>query len=292
METATGVAPPPVTSKPAYDAYDRFKLGWRIRPRLTEEGRLVHDRIPLTSYDILHPQEGDFRVHNHEHMSFCNYLVDVFQSRTANDPHAVVLHDTRLAWDVPALEAHGPDVAVIFGVREVKKWSTFDVKVEGVRPTLIVEVTSPETRRIDLEDKPDEYELAGVDYFIIVDAYIGRQQTAYRLIGRRLTPEEGYIEMTPNAQGWLWLEPLEIWIGFKANQLECYTAEGKRIGDYTEVAEEMNEAVQRAEQERQRAEQQRQRAEQERQEKDSALNEAARLRQKLFALGVDPDSIP
>jgi colicin import membrane protein len=99
-----------------------------------------------------------------------------------------VLHDVRIAWDIPDLKAHGPDLAVIFGVRESKNWSTFDVAVEGVRPTLIIEVTSPETRVIDLIVKLDEYDLAGVEFYVIVDVVQRRGEVTPRLLGYRRTP--------------------------------------------------------------------------------------------------------
>lgn len=44
---------------------------------------------------------------------------------------------------------------VIRGVRAHQNWSTFDVAAEGVRPALIVEITSPETRMLDLALKLD-----------------------------------------------------------------------------------------------------------------------------------------
>ncbi|MFN8493962.1 MAG: Uma2 family endonuclease [Caldilineaceae bacterium] len=233
---------------------DRYRLGWRVRPRVTSTGRVVYERIPLTSYDILHPQEEDFRVHNDEHRLFCRYLDNVISAQVAHDPSAIVLHDTRVAWDVPGLEPHGPDIALIFGVRERKKWGTFDVKEEGVRPGLIIEVTSPETRRLDLEDKVDEYALAGVPYYIIVDAYKSRKHPAYELLGNQLTPD-GYQDMQPNEKGWLWLEPAQIWIGLRGDLLECYDRQGNRIGDYIEINAAYQAAEARAEEAEQRVQQ-------------------------------------
>ena len=75
--------------------FDRFRLGWRTRPRITAEGKIDYERIPLTSYDILHPQEGDFRVHNDEHRLFCRYLDNVVSAQVSHIPGAIVLHDTR-----------------------------------------------------------------------------------------------------------------------------------------------------------------------------------------------------
>lgn len=231
---------------------DRFRLGWRIRPRITPEGKIEYERIPLTSYDILHPQEDDFRVHNNEHRLFCRYLDNVISAQVAHIPGAVVLHDTRVAWDIPDLEPHGPDIALIFNVREHKKWGTFNVSGEGTRPTLIIEVTSPETRRLDLEDKPDEYAQAGVQYYIIVDAHRSKRQPAYRLLGYELTPD-GYVDLQPDARGRLWVEPARIWLELRDDVLECYDAVGNKIGDYIEIVEAYKQAEARAEDAEERA---------------------------------------
>lgn len=219
---------------------DRFRWGWRIRPRLTPEGKIKHIRTPLTAYDILHPQEGDFRVHNDEHRLFCRYLDNVISAQVSHIPGAIVLHDMRVAWDVDGLDPHGPDIALIFNVREHKKWGTFDVAVEGTRPALIIEVTSPETRQLDLIDKVEEYAYAGVQFYVIIDAHKSRRQPSYRLIGYQLTPD-GYINLQPNAQGRLWLEPAQIWLGLYNDQLQCYDIQGNRIGDYVEVAKAYQE---------------------------------------------------
>ena len=55
-----------------------------------------------------------------------------------------------------------PPVHDYIGVRERQNWGTFSVVKEGVRPSLIIEVTSPKTRKGDMVDKVDEYALAGV----------------------------------------------------------------------------------------------------------------------------------
>ena len=89
---------------------------------------------------------------------------------------------------------------VIFGVRERKNWSTFDVAQEGVRPALIIEITSPETRSIDRSDKLDEYEAAGVPLYVIVDTSIRRGQTTLRLLGYQLT-QMAYEVLPPEARG-------------------------------------------------------------------------------------------
>ena len=73
-------------------------------------------------------------THRAEHQRRRRYLCDIFEAQLRHDPTAVVLDDVRVAWDIPDLGAHGPDIAVILGVRERQNWSTFDVAQEGVAP--------------------------------------------------------------------------------------------------------------------------------------------------------------
>ncbi|PMP81177.1 MAG: hypothetical protein C0183_12775, partial [Roseiflexus castenholzii] len=114
---------------------------------------------------MLYPQEGDQATHSDIHRHICVYLYNVLRERLAEVASAIVLYDVRIAWDDLALKAHRPDLAAIFGMREHKNWSTFDVAAEGVRPTVLIEITSPETRGIDLTVKLDEYDLAGVEFY-------------------------------------------------------------------------------------------------------------------------------
>jgi hypothetical protein len=156
----------------------------------------------------------------------------VFRGLLATMPGGVVLHDVRVAWDTPDVKPLGPDLAVILGVRERKNWSTFDVAEEGVGPSLVVEVTSPDTRHLDLTAKLEEYDLAGVPLYIIVDIVQRRDQVVLRLLGYRQTPSV-YAVLSPDECGWLWLEPLKIWLGIEDQVVVCYDESGTPIADYT-----------------------------------------------------------
>src|SRR5207249_11903065 len=112
---------------------DAYPYGWRYVRRPLPEGGEQIDQVPLTLDDVLHPQEGDQVTHSKHHQRICRYLVSVLEAHLANDVSAVVLDDVRVAWDVPDLKAHGPDIAVILGVRQQRNWSTFNVAEEGVR---------------------------------------------------------------------------------------------------------------------------------------------------------------
>lgn len=253
--TNTGVEAAGVSSgtREAEQHADPFYYGWRYVNRQTPEGGSITERVPLTYDDVLHPQEGDQVTHTPLHQRICKYLVSVFEALLASNPTAVVLFDCRIAWDVPELRPHGPDIAVIFNVRERKNWGTFDVAQEGTRPALIVEVTSPETRSGDLVTKLDEYELAGVPLYMIVDIVQRRGQSTPRLLGYRLV-NGVYEVLAPDERGRLRLEPVNLWIGVADADVVCYDESGTRIEDYVGLAEARAKAETRAEAEAARAE--------------------------------------
>ena len=216
---------------------DPFLYGWRYVRHADAEGGAQFDQIPLTLEDVLHPQEGDFIVHSEAHERRSLYLYDVFGARLADDPSAVVLHDVRVAWDIPGLKAHGPDLAVIFGVRERKNWSTFDVATEGVRPTVIVEITSPETAALDRSAKLEEYNLTRVPLYLIVDTLTYAGQPRLLILGYQQGPH-GYRPIAADDNGRLWLDPLRLWIGVADNEIVCYDEAGQPLGDYRALAAE------------------------------------------------------
>ncbi|WP_332249601.1 Uma2 family endonuclease [Roseiflexus castenholzii] len=159
-------------------------------------------------------------------------------------PDAVVLSDVRIAWEVPDLRPHSPDIMVIFGAQTIRNWSTFDVGQEGVRPILIVEVTSPETRRFDLYEKVDHYDLAGVPYYVIVDTFERRGQVQVRIVSYERAGA-AYRAMMPDERGWLWLEPLRVWIGGQENEVCCFDEQGRRMEDYADLVEIVIESEER-----------------------------------------------
>jgi len=228
--TVEVLVPPPGLTDPA----DPFRYGWRYVQRESGDGNITVEQVPLMLEDVLHPEEGDQVTHSDAHQRRRRYLCNIFESRLAHDPRAVVLDDVRVKWDVPELKPHGPDIMVVLGVGQRKNWSTFDVAQEGVRPTLIVEITSPETRALDLSVKLDEYDLAGVPLYVIVDAVQRQGQEVLRLLGYRQTAT-AYEVLPPDEQGRLYLEPLRLSLGVSQGELVCYDENGAALGDYTAV---------------------------------------------------------
>ena len=223
---------------------DPYCYGWREILRTLPDGTEIYERVPLTLEDLLHPEVGDFRMHTEEHERFCAYLYYVLRAQVADEPTAIVLHDLRVAWAHPGFRAHGPDISVIFNVQQWQNWGTFDEAVEGTKPSLIIEITSPGTYSVDLEKKVDHYAQVGVELYVIVDIAIRRDMPQKRVLGYRLGPD-GYEQLAPNADGWLWLAPVNLWLGWHGEDIACYDTNGNFIEDYTAVTVARVEAEER-----------------------------------------------
>src|SRR5581483_11035075 len=186
---------------------DPFFYGWRDTYRVGADGRKEYVQVPLTPEDVLHPQEDDHIMLGDAHDDDTSYLKNIFRIQLADDATARVFSDLGIYWDIPELGHHSPDIAVIFGIRRAQRnWKSFYVAKEGVRPSLLLEVTSPSTRKIDFHDKRRDYYQAGVPYYIIVDEQLRRDQRSLRILGYH-RGRRGYERLALNRQGRLWLEP-------------------------------------------------------------------------------------
>jgi Uma2 family endonuclease len=243
MSTIRNLRTPPKTD--AAEA-DPFRYGWRFVHRKQPDGTLVQEQVPLTLEDLLFPEEGDFIVQTVGHNQDCAYLMDVFRARLAGDPSAVVISDCRVAWDVPGLRPLGPDVAVFFGLHGYEDWGTLDVAKEGAIPALVVEVTSPETRKNDVGIKKEFYHRARVPQYVIVDVRSRKDGRQLRLTSFRHTPG-GYERIPPDDRGWVWLDSIGVWLGSAEGRAVCYDGEtAAEIGDYTSVCQALAAAEERA----------------------------------------------
>jgi len=257
-------------------ATDPYFYGWRDVVRELPGGGTETYRVPLTEYDVLHPQEDDHIAHTDVHDTDCHYLKNVFQAQTALDPSALVYHDVGVYWDDPALGHHSPDLTVIFGARFPRTVpGMFHVAREGVRPTLLVEIVSPSTRNVDLNDKVREYHQAGVPLYVIADR--DRPEGPPRLIGYRHAPG-GYEEFPPDDRGRLWLEPVRLWLGTVDNRVVCYDEAGRELGNYTAVTQALAGAEARAAEAQARVDAEARRA-------DAAEAKVRELEERLRQLG-------
>ena len=218
---------------------DRFFYGWRDVWQKGGNGRRRLVQVPLTEEDVQHPREGDHIVNNDLHAVDCAYLCAVFKSILASIAGVLVFSDVGIYWDDRSLRHHSPDVAVIFGARRRRQWRSFDVAEEGVRPRLLIEVTSLSTRHTDLVTKRRKYYRAGVEYYVIVDELPERRvddPRQLRILGYR-RGRRGYERLDLNEQGRLWLEPVGVWLGIDDGHVVCYDRDHQRLGEYAEVAQ-------------------------------------------------------
>ncbi len=243
-----------LTAPVASPKADPFRFGWRYVQRTLPNGQIRTDLVPLTLEDALHPQEEDRYTVSDPHTRDLRYLTDVFEARLADVPEAIVLSDCRIAWDETNLFAHGPDIAVIFGVPERRRWSTFNVVEEGTRPALIVEVTSPSTRVNDVEVKVREYARVGVPRYVIVDADEENGDRTISFVHYQLPAGSSeYVEVPESANGRIWLPEVRVWLDSGSGQVVCHDERGQPIIDYVELTRARTASDQRAELESLRA---------------------------------------
>ena len=133
--------------------------------------------------------------------------------------------------EIPRSDAHGPDVAVFENLN--KEWDThrgtFPMREMGARPLLVVEVTSPSTRYLDLDDKVEDYFRAGVPLYIIADQRDTQTGAFIRLMAYRTTPE-GYVRVPDDPKG-VWVEGLRLWVQAEGDRVVCSDEHGNRIPD-------------------------------------------------------------
>jgi hypothetical protein len=228
----------------------------RVRRR---DGTIDFDQVPLTPDDVLHPQVDDFIVNTNSQDDDRVYLKTVFKARLNPVLRAVVLADCRVDFNIPGVRPLGPDIAVFFGVERDPKydWATFNVAAEKARPVLVIEVTSRNTRKNDVGIKVEYYQRAGVPLYVIADVKGRGSKRQVKLRGYHAVDGK-YQEIVPNAQGWIYLEPLRLWLGVKVDRsgsferLACFEPEtGEETGDYTAQVEARAEAEARTQTEAQ-----------------------------------------
>jgi len=217
------------------DDNDPYRFGWRFVERKLANGKKVIDQVPLTLADLLHPKVGDVLVENSAHERDRRYLQSVFEERLADDPSALSLSDCRIKWDIPRLKSHSPDISLIFGVRRRRRsWTTFYVARQGVRPKIIIEIVSPDSRVNDVEIKFRHYHEARVPYYVIVDRKT--DEGPVEVFGYRYTPTR-YVRMPRDERGRIRLPGLGLLLGVKEDRVVLYdAATDEEVGDYTAIS--------------------------------------------------------
>lgn len=282
LEMAVPV-PVPTTENP-------FALGWRCR----DGGEVV---LPLSAQDLLWQEEGDQIVTSDHHDQDMKYLAEVLRWRVLGKPGLRVFSDHCIDFQAPGLGIIGPDVILLNG--EPRPWDgskgTFPVRDMAARPLYTFEVTSPGTRPRDLKERLDQYYRAGVPVYILIDPPYGGGKRPQDVVAFQAGPT-GYERLPARADGRVWVEAAEVWVGLEDTRLVCYLPGGERIPDAVSTRghlafahQQLAAARGRAEEAAGRAEAQRQRADAEKARADEAARKVAELEAELRRLRGAPN---
>lgn len=121
---------------------------------------------------------------------------------------------------------------------------------DGKYPNVIVEILSPKTAETDRGLKKQIYQ----DSFRTPD-YFWFDPVTLELKGFRLLDGK-YEELSPNDQGWLWSQQLQLFLGIYESKLRLFSVEGEMIPTPEEVALQERQQREQAEQQREQAQQQ------------------------------------
>jgi Uma2 family endonuclease len=250
--------PPPPTEEDLFSPPDApFSYGWRWVPEEQADGSLDWTQVPLTLDDVLHPHLEDYVSQSDTHMRLCMYLYTVLLWHLRHDPTAVVLHDVPMDWGVPRMKGHCPDLTVLRGVHTRFPRGVFQVKPSGGRVVLVIEVTSPTTRDLDVDNperphnKYRQYAQIGIPRYLVVDLARQKPGDPMPIQGYRLGARRRYLPLKPDQRGRVWVEPVGLALGPHGDGIAWYDREGKALVDYTGVQAQLEAEKQAREAEKQ-----------------------------------------
>jgi Uma2 family endonuclease len=220
---------------------------WVERP----DGRIQLLHKPLTPEDYLHPLFGDKWLQGQAHSDLLVELTELLKRRFHSQQDVLVLMEVQHQFG-PGFPKPSPDISVIRGVRDRGgDRSSFDVRKEGVVPSLILEVISRrggEIRRTDEETKVRLYERAGIQEYLLVYPPNVTADHRFQLAGLRLGLDGRYHPIEPDEEGGRLSETTELRFGVSAagNRIEVVDA---RTGERIPTPVEIDEARRTAEEE-------------------------------------------
>jgi hypothetical protein len=168
---------------------DEYPYGWRYQKEILPSGDEIYSEVPLTAEDFLDPQLGDVMPQNDKHFKDNIEIINIFERRYQDDETVGVFGDLKMLWHIPGLKEPAPDVAIVLNLTYPKKInpsrSSFDVVKEGTRPSLVIEIISPNYPGDDT-DKVKIYERAGIIEYILINPHSDEKKPYYELSGYRL----------------------------------------------------------------------------------------------------------
>ena len=243
----------PTDWEPETSPLDPFRFGMRPKYVRLPGGEVEEQSIPLTAEDLLDPQLGDeILVQGGPHAKFSVIIYELLDRHFEEESDVLITYDMKILWGIPGLVNPAPDAAVIRGVRDKDEpRQVFDVVKEGVRPSLVIEVVSPqyeETRRNDYEKKVVIYRRAGIPEYLIVEPVFTRGLPVRLLTGYRLDSKKRYQRIEPDGEGRLLSETTGLLFGIaKDHSLAVFDARtGKKLLRPSQIVAAQEAAEERA----------------------------------------------
>jgi Uma2 family endonuclease len=181
-----------------------LEVGWR---EVYDPETNTYQQRPLTLQDLLFFNEDDIGVVVMSQSPLHDLLL--WTIRSILHLHFEVrgwltTQDVFVRFGGRGVAPKGPDIALIpEGQFPGERKKSYQVGRDGPPPAFIVEVTSEETRQIDLQAKPIYYASFGVQEFLIIDIETPLTQD-WELQGYTLTGTGPfYRQLTPDADGGL-----------------------------------------------------------------------------------------
>src|SRR6185295_18836193 len=197
--------PEPVPDWEPESSDDPFRYGSRLRRVRLPNGEVVVQEIPLTVEDLLDPELGDQVTQSGPHGDWFVRLGYLLQRHYESRDDVLVCLDMKMLWGIPGLRRPSPDFAIIQGIRNKKAIRhSFDVRKEGVRPALVIEIVSPEDDEVRANDyvkKVEIYQRAGIPEYFILDMPTRKTQDRLVLTAYRLGADGRYRRIEPDAEG-------------------------------------------------------------------------------------------
>lgn len=148
--------------------------------------------IPLQRDDTYYPEsDGQPMAETEIHLEETIYLIEALKDRF-RDAQDVYVGGDMFLYYVEGVPGHvvAPDVFMVFGVPKRKR-RIYKLWEEGRPPSLVIEVTSADTRKKDLGPKKALYERLGVQEYLLYDPlgdYLDPRIRGFHLVGGSYAP--------------------------------------------------------------------------------------------------------
>lgn len=208
-----------------------LEVGWReVYDPETQSSR----QLPLTLLDILYPTDEDVGVvvmpESPLHDIWTKLLAIILRTYLAGR-NWLVLSDVIIHWGRRGAPAKAPDLAAIpEGRLPAAREKSYRVGRDGPLPAFVLEITSQETRLVDLHEKTLLYAAVGIREMLIIDL-LPEDGGPWQLIGYRLGQQPYYQKLAPDVAEGLTFETIGLrFVGVGQEWIEVYdAATGERL---------------------------------------------------------------